>query len=138
MPHDTDPGWRPVGDSNPCYRRARLDTRTTRLKLAPRREPYWRVIQEGRAVGYRRIAGRAGTWIARHYSPAAGRSYQALGSADDTMEADGSATLTFAQAQDAAVAWFAELRPVCRQDREARHGARGRCEQVQNRNATWG
>ena len=52
----------------------RLDTRTARLKLSPRAEPYWRNIQEGRAIGYRRLAGgKAGTWIARHYDPAMGR-----------------------------------------------------------------
>ena len=68
----------------------RLDNRTARLKLPPRREPYWRNIQEGRALGYRRLAGgKAGTWIARHYDPAEGRSYEALGAADDMLDADG-------------------------------------------------
>ena len=58
----------------------RLDTRTARTKLSPRREPYWRTIQEGRAIGYRRLAGgRAGTWIARHYEPSGERKYKALG-----------------------------------------------------------
>ncbi len=88
----------------------RLDTRTARLKLKPRREPYWRNIQEGRAIGYRRLSGgKGGTWIARHYEPAEGRQYRALGDADDLLEADGSAILTFVQAQDRAVAWFAEV-----------------------------
>jgi len=90
----------------------RLDTRAARLKLAPRREPYWRNIQEGRAIGYRRAAGgKSGTWVARHYDPAAaaGRQYQALGAADDFMAGDGADTLTFAQAQERARAWFADL-----------------------------
>jgi integrase len=90
----------------------RLDTRTARLKLRPRREPYWRNIQEGRAIGYRRLAGgKAGTWIARHYDPAANppRRYEALGTADDLLEADGTGTLNFAQAQDRAREWFASL-----------------------------
>ena len=44
----------------------RLDTRAARLRLAPRHAPYWRNIQEGRAIGYRRAAaGRAGQWQAR-------------------------------------------------------------------------
>lgn len=90
----------------------RLDTRAARLRLPVRREPYFRTIQEGRAIGYRRLAGgKAGTWIARHFdrdrNPT--RLYRALGSADDMLEADGVATLTFAQAQTAAGAWFAEL-----------------------------
>lgn len=88
----------------------RLDTRAARLRLKVRREPYWRTIQEGRAIGYRRLAsGKAGTWIARHYDREHGRRYCALGSADDLLEADGRDTLTFAQAQDAAAAWFRTL-----------------------------
>ena len=88
----------------------RLDNRTVRLKLAPRREPYWRNIQEGRAIGYRRATGgKAGTWIARHYDSSAGRTYAALGSADDMLDADGGTTLTFAQAQKRAAEWFAEI-----------------------------
>ncbi|GBR75593.1 phage integrase [Acidiphilium acidophilum DSM 700] len=90
----------------------RLDTRAARLRLPVRREPYFRTIQEGRAIGYRRLAGgKAGTWIARHFDrdrePT--RFYKSLGSADDMLDADGVETLTFAQAQQAAAAWFAEL-----------------------------
>jgi hypothetical protein len=88
----------------------RLDTRTSRLKLAPRREPYWRNIQEGRAIGYRRApGGKAGSWIARWYAPGDGRRYQALGAADDMLDADGADTMSFSQAQDKARAWFAEV-----------------------------
>jgi integrase len=88
----------------------RLDTRTARLKLPPRREPYWRTIQEGRAIGYRRLAGgRAGTWIARHYDRVHGRQYQALAAADDLMDADGDRTLDFGQAQEEARKWFTDL-----------------------------
>jgi len=32
-------------------RDAKLDTRTARLRLTPRGEPYWRTMEEGRAVG---------------------------------------------------------------------------------------
>jgi integrase len=81
-----------------------------RLKLLVRREPYWKGIQEGRAVGYRRLgSGKAGTWIARLYDPKAeqARQFQALGSADDYFDADGTGTLTFAQAQDRAAEFFA-------------------------------
>ena len=88
----------------------RLDTRTARLKLSPRREPYWRSLQEGRALGYRRLAGgKAGKWIARHYSPAEGRTYHSLASADDMLDADDGETLTFAQAQVRAAQWFREI-----------------------------
>ncbi len=88
----------------------RLDTRAARLRLPVRREPYWRNIQEGRAIGYRRVgSGRAGTWIARHYDPATGRRYRALGVADDLLDADGTDTLTFSQAQAGAASWFRDL-----------------------------
>ena len=90
----------------------RLDARAARLRLKPRREPYWRNIQMGRAIGYRRLAGgKAGTWIARFFERDANprRQYQALGSADDLLDADGISTLSFVQAQERARAWFAEL-----------------------------
>ena len=88
----------------------RLDTRTARLGPKPRREPYWRTIQEGRAMGYRRLAGgKAGTWIARHYEPAEGRKYQSLGAADDMLTADGVGTLTWAQAQARAQKWWQSI-----------------------------
>ena len=85
----------------------RLDTRTARLTLKPRREPYWRSIQDGRALGYRRAAGgRAGTWIARHYDAAGGRKFASIGVADDMLDADGATTLTWTQAQELARAWW--------------------------------
>lgn len=89
----------------------RLETRAARLALTPRREPYWRNIQEGRAVGYRRIAGKAGTWIARYYDANGERvrRYHSLGSADDFLDADGVDTLTFGQAQECARAWFKDV-----------------------------
>lgn len=88
----------------------RLNTRTARLALKPRSEPYWRSIQEGQAVGYRRLAGgKAGSWIARHYDTAEGRRYEAMGAADDMGDADGGKTLTFAQAQKKAQEYFARL-----------------------------
>jgi site-specific recombinase XerD len=88
----------------------RLDTRTARLKLTPRPEPYWRTIQQGRAIGYRRLpGGKAGSWIARRYDATEGRTYHAIGTSDDLMDADGSTSMTFAQAQDAALAWFREI-----------------------------
>jgi hypothetical protein len=43
-----------------------LTTRTARLRLPVRHDPYYRQIQIGLFVGYRRLAGRAGTWLKRH------------------------------------------------------------------------
>ena len=89
-------------------RDAKLDTRAARLRLRKRREPYWRSISEGLAIGYRR-GTKGGTWIARHYSAEYGRRYQSVGTADDVAEADGEHVLSFAQGQDAARKWFADL-----------------------------
>jgi integrase len=85
---------------------AKLDTRAARLRLKKRREPYWRSISEGLAVGYRRGA-KGGTWIARHYSTE--RRFHAVGTADDVADADGTHVLSFAQAQEAARKWFVQL-----------------------------
>ncbi len=90
----------------------RLDNRTARLKMPPRREPYWRAIQQGRLIGYRRLAGgKGGTWIAQFYQRelTPPRQYLSLGTADDLLDADGFETLNFNQAQKKAGDWFAEL-----------------------------
>ena len=50
---------RQVSDSN-------LSTRKARAKLTPRAKPYWRLIDHGRHIGYRRTA-RGGAWVARRY-----------------------------------------------------------------------
>jgi integrase len=94
-------------------RDAKLDTRSARLRLAARREPYFRSISDGLAVGYRKGA-KGGTWIARHYTPEAGRRFSAIGAADDVVDADGVHVLTFGQAQEAARSWFAD---IARQER---------------------
>ncbi len=86
----------------------RLDTRSARLKLLPRREPYWRSISQGLAIGYRR-GKKGGTWIAKHYTPGTGRRFNALCTADDVADADGTNVLDFAQAQEKARKWFAQV-----------------------------
>jgi integrase len=89
-------------------RDARLDTRSVRLRLKQRREPYWRSISGGLAIGYRKGAV-GGTWIARHYSQETGRRYHSIGTADDTADADGTHVFSFPEAQEAARKWFAHL-----------------------------
>jgi integrase len=87
---------------------AKLDTREARRRLEKRREPHWRSISEGLAIGYRR-GSKGGTWIARHYSPENGRRYLAIGTADDVADADDVHVLAFAEAQERARKWFADL-----------------------------
>jgi hypothetical protein len=45
-------------------RNAKIDTRSSRARLSARREPYWTVISQGCALGYRR-GEKGGTWIAK-------------------------------------------------------------------------
>jgi integrase len=88
----------------------KFDTPTARLKFVARREPYWRAIEPGFSLGYRRIAGKGGTWIARHYDQQNQKiRYSALGAADDFAAADGREFRTFGQAQAAARIWLDSL-----------------------------
>lgn len=78
-------------------RESKLDSRTARLKLKPRRDPYWRVIVPGLYIGYRRLADSSGTWVVRRR--VAGRyAIDRFGIADDFSADDRVAVFTYAQA----------------------------------------
>ena len=87
-------------------RNAKLDSRSARLKLPERREPYWTVVSAGNAIGYRRGA-KGGTWIAKVRGDDGTRHYAPLGAADDAQDPNGLTVFSFAQAQEAARAFFA-------------------------------
>jgi integrase len=86
-------------------RNAKIDTRSARARLSQRREPYWTVISEGCALGYRRGA-KGGTWIAKFRDGDGRRQLEALGAADDARDADGLTVFSFGQAQERARGWF--------------------------------
>jgi integrase len=87
-------------------RNSKLDTRSARLKLAARREPYWTALSSGCHIGYRRTP-RGGTWIGRYRDNATGkRHFAALGPADDIRDADGITVFSFAHAQARAREFF--------------------------------
>lgn len=86
-------------------RNAKLDSRSARSKLPARREPYWVVISKGCALGYRK-GSKGGTWIARYRDETGKQNYNALGAADDAMDADGTVCITYADAQRMADGWF--------------------------------
>src|SRR5271170_7838231 len=88
-----------------AVRNPKIDTRSARVKLAERREPYWTVISEGCALGYRRGA-KGGTWIAKFRDEDGTRHLEALGAADDARDPDGLSVYSFAQAQERAREWF--------------------------------
>jgi integrase len=79
-----------------------LGTRAARLRLKPRGKPYYRQIESGLHLGYRRLKGRAGTWQVRQYAGQQSYAVETIASADDFSDADGTAVLSFSQAQTAA------------------------------------
>jgi integrase len=94
-------------------REAALATRSARLRLPVRAKPYWRVIEQGLHVGYRR-RGTGGTWIARRRNERGVYRETKLGLADDLQDANGDTVLDFAQAQRIARTWWTqEQRLAC-------------------------
>ena len=88
-------------------RNAKIDTRSARLKLPHRREPYWTVVSAGCALGYRRGAN-GGSWIARFRDESGHQHYEAIGAVDDARDPDGLSVYSYAQAQDQARTFFAQ------------------------------
>jgi integrase len=85
-----------------ALRDTRLETRDARLRLKVRGRPYWRLLEPGLHLGYRRLAGRPGSWCVRRYVGRQTYAVTALkGVADDFADADGRHVLSFAQAQRA-------------------------------------
>src|SRR6185312_12883022 len=68
-------------------------------------EPYWTVLSQGCALGYRKGA-KGGTWIARFRDDGGRQHYEAIGPADDARDPDGLSVFAFAEAQAQARAWF--------------------------------
>jgi integrase len=91
-------------------RDANLETRTARSRLKAAGKPYYRAIDEGLHIGYRK-GKTAGKWVMRRYT---GGTYivETIATADDTLDADGAEILTFSQAQAIARERFVEERRV--------------------------
>lgn len=76
-----------------------LDTRTARSRLKPRGKPYWKALEPGLHIGYRRPITGAGKWVARFYAGEQAYQTETLATADDFSDADGVAILDWKQAQ---------------------------------------
>jgi integrase len=75
-----------------------LETRSARGRLKPSPKPYYRTIDSGLHLGYRK--GRnGGRWVVRWYLGAQDYKTDTIANADDIADADGVAILSFAQAQ---------------------------------------
>lgn len=83
-----------------------LDTRAARLRLTARRKPYWRVLETGLHLGYRRTKEGGGSWVARRFIGEGRYNETKIGTADDLQDADGVILQSFKQAQEAARAWW--------------------------------
>lgn len=88
-----------------------LSTRNARRGLKIKRNPYWRLIEHGRHIGYRH-SKTGGAWVARMYMGEGQYAEERIGTADDTADADGVEVLTWAQAQKKAHSWFVERQRI--------------------------
>lgn len=74
-------------------RDAQIETREARRRLKARKEPYWRHIHAGLAVGYYRGA-KSGSWHVRRMVNGS-RTTQRIGKADDYADANGHDVLSY-------------------------------------------
>src|SRR6476660_7537274 len=84
-------------------------SRTARETLKPSRKPYYRLIERGTHLGYRKPLRGPGTWVVRRYVGNDSYTVRNLTTskghpifADDHEDANGGTILDFWQAQDAA------------------------------------
>jgi integrase len=81
-------------------RDALLDTRTARSRLKASGKPYYRQLEPGLSLGYRKALSGPGKWVMRHHLGGKGDyETETFGTADDFSDADGVAILNFWQAQ---------------------------------------
>jgi integrase len=90
-------------------RDANLETRTARSRLKAQHKPYFRLIESGLHVAYRKLTSGPGTWGKRQYLGNGEYRLENLRTADggfvladDYEDADGERILSFTQAQRAA------------------------------------
>ncbi len=83
-----------------------LEKPAARARLAARGKPYWRVLESGLHLGYRRTKAGGGSWTARRFLGERKYSERGLGFADDLQEADGATVLTFSDAHGKAREWW--------------------------------
>ncbi len=86
-----------------------MDTRAARLRLKKSGKPYYRCIDAGLHLGYRK-GNAGGKWVMRWYVGDQAYRVESLGAADDVIDADGDLILTFSQAQAKARKAFLEKR----------------------------
>jgi integrase len=83
-------------------RDAKLDSRAAREKLPARGKPYFRTLDPGLHLGYRKLKGAPGRWVVRHYVGEQAYEVATIATADDLSTANGVDVLDFRQAQEEA------------------------------------
>jgi integrase len=83
-------------------RDAKLETRAARSRLEPRGKPYYKSLEPGLHLGYRKPVSGAGKWVLRHYVGGEAYAVETIATADDFSDADGVAIRDFRQAQTVA------------------------------------
>jgi integrase len=79
-----------------------LETRTARGRLRAAGKPYYRALEPGLHLGYRKPLSGPGKWVARHYIGDQSYQVEVIGTADDFSDADGVRILSYRQAQSLA------------------------------------
>ena len=87
-------------------RDTKIEKSAARLRLDARRKPYWRVLESGLHLGYRRTKEGGGSWVARRFIGEGKYKEYVFGVADDRQDADGVTVLTFSDAQAKAREWW--------------------------------
>ena len=88
-----------------------LGDRASRAKLKPRGKPYWRTLDQGVHIGYRKNPKAGGKWVGRVYRKGAAEPYithTLPGVADDKADANNVSVYSFYQAQEQVRQWAAE------------------------------
>ncbi len=80
-------------------RDTKLETRSARSRLEPGGKPYYRSLEPGLHLGYRKpSSGGAGKWVTRHYCGQEEYVVANLAIADDFSDPDGTTILNYGQA----------------------------------------
>jgi hypothetical protein len=82
-----------------AVRDAKLDSRAARERLDARGKPYFRTLDPGLHLGYRKLKGGPGRWVVRFYEGEQAYAVETIATADDSSDANGVDVLDFRQAQ---------------------------------------
>ena len=75
-----------------------LETRTARARLKPRGKPYYRSIDPGLHLGYRKLKSGPGKWVVRIYAGGQDYDVKTIATADDLSDANAADILDYGQA----------------------------------------